>query len=334
VIILTREKSIITDKKYPKYEEHRGIKFYRWSNYLNLFALYRKIIIKEKIKVIHIFSKGLRPPLYLWFLKNVIKKPVIFSSIGFPNTEEDPQEKFVSDKALQKKLFKFIKNVDVFVVTSKYLFEHTPFFKEKNCIYLPYGIDIERFSRKQNKSNKKRELNIAYLRSPSKGLLTAFQKILDSSPKICFIFNNRYVKKNEELKMFVKKNEKRIKLIPDLKDISLFFNDVGIVVDLHDNKKYLECASPPLLILEAMACETKVISTNIGEIKEVVIDDKNGFLTKENTPEQVYLKIKKALKMNRNVEKNARKTIIERYDIKKVIKLYEELYRKINKCSL
>lgn len=330
IVILTREKSIITGKKYPKYEKSSNLVFYRWSNYAELFFLYRKIIKKEKIDIIHIFSKGLRNLNYIMFLKNFIKKPVIFNSIGFPNTEEDTFEKFNTDGKTSLKLIRFVENVDLMAITSRYIHDQHPVFRRKNCFYVPYGIDIERFSKKLKKKSDS-GIRIAYLRNPKKNLLDAFQKLLDELPKVIFIFNKSYIEKNKLLREFFEKNSGKVRLIEELKNISDLFNDVEIVIDTHDTQKYLECASPPLLLLEAMACETIVISSKMGEIEEFIEDGKNGFLISDNTSEQIYLALKKALKSKKSVEKNARRTIVDRYDIKKIADEYEIIYKTLGK---
>jgi glycosyltransferase involved in cell wall biosynthesis len=324
VVILTRRKSSITGKKYPKSQEISGIKIYRWANYLDLYFTFKKIVKKEKIDLIHIFSKGLRPLRYIKFLKKS-NKPIVFSSVGFPSTEEDPQKEFESNPKTQKKLIEFIQNVDAFVVTSKYLFEDTLHFKKDNCLYLPYGIDLKRFSPLEipKKSPQRR---IVYLRSPTKELLQAFKEIKNKFENVCFVFNKDYVQKNVFLKEFVIKNRDNIKLIPELKDIAILFRNVEIVIDTHNNQKYLECASPPLLLLEAMACGKKVISTKIGEIEEFIVNEENGFLVEENTPKQISLAIKKALGTEIEIGKSARKTMEGRYAIKEVIKDYAKLY--------
>ena len=109
----------------------------------------------------------------------------------------------------------------------------------------------------------------------------------------------------------------------------MLFNNIDLLVDLHDKNIYLKCASPPLLILESMACETKVISTKMGEISEFLEDSINGFLIKNNNSKNIYKTIKKALNAKISIGKNARRTIVKKYDIKKVILKYEKVYKTI-----
>ena len=321
VIILTRRKSKVTKIKHSKiFEEVEGIKFYRWSNPLNLIFLYKKLIKKEKIEIIHIFSKGLKPLKYIKFLKHFIKRPVIFNSIGLPYSEKDSKDS-------EKKFIETVKNINLMIMTSNYIFKKTEDFLSSNYIYLPYGIDLNRF--KPKKTQKERKIKIACLGPPKKEMLIAFKKINEEFKNILFIFNKKGLEKNELLKKFIEKKKIETKLISELKDISLLLNNINLLIDLHDNEICLGCASPPLLILEAMACETKVISTKMGEISEFLKDNENGFLVEKNNSEQIYKTIKKALNTKIPIGKNARKTIIEKYDIKEIVKKYEKIYRTI-----
>lgn len=318
VMILTRRKSNVTNIKHPKiFEKVEGIKFYRWNNYLDLIFLYKKLIKKEKIDIIHIFSKGLKPLSYIKFLKNFIKKPIVFTSTGFPYSKKNSKKRFIET----------VKNINLMIMTSNYIFKKTENFLRSNYIYLPYGIDLNRF--KPKKTQKERKIKIVCLRHPKKEMLIAFKKINGKFENVLFVFNKTELDKNGPLRKFINDKKIETELIPELKDISLLLNNINLLVDLHDDKNYLKCASPPLLILESMACETKVISTNMGEISEFLEDGINGFLVERDNSKQIYKVIKKALKIKIPIGKNARKTIIKKYDIKKLIKKYEKIYRTI-----
>jgi glycosyltransferase involved in cell wall biosynthesis len=318
IVILTRRRSKVTGIKHPrKYEEIEGVKVYRWDNYLDLFFIYKKIIKKEKIEVIHLFSKGLRPLSYIKFLRYFIRKPIIFTSTGFPYSRKYSREKFIET----------VKNVNLMTIPSNYIFKQTKDFLGKNYLYVPYGIDINKF--KAGKNQKSKEIKIACLRSSEREILIAFNRINNELKNAVFIFNKKELEKNESLREFVSKERVKAELIPELKDISLLLKDIDLLVDLHNPENYLVCASPPLLILEAMACEKKVISTKNGEIEEVLENDKNGFLIEKNDSKNIYNAIKRALSIKTDIGKNARKTIATKYDIKKLAPIYEEIYKKV-----
>ena len=74
----------------------------------------------------------------------------------------------------------------------------------------------------------------------------------------------------------------------------------------------------PLALLESMAMENIVITSDAGGMPEVVIDGKNGFVTKRGDINAIYQKLvfvynnKYAVK---EIAKEARKTIVEKFNI-------------------
>jgi len=89
----------------------------------------------------------------------------------------------------------------------------------------------------------------------------------------------------------------------------------------------------PMSLLEAMACGIAVISTSTCEIPNIIEHGKNGLLAK--TPEE-FIECMKKLKNNealtRTLGDNARKTILESFNIKNFIENWNSiLYRAITK---
>lgn len=86
-------------------------------------------------------------------------------------------------------------------------------------------------------------------------------------------------------------------LIQKIKDYKL--QDVyilGLQSQLELNKVYKRCSifintshadNQPLSVLEAMRCGLAVISTNVGGVSEILINDKNGVLVDDNNAEQM-----------------------------------------------
>jgi len=330
VIILTRKRNQATGKKYKKFEVVDGFKFYRWSNYLNLFFAYRKIIKKEKVDIFHIFARGARPQKYIQFLKSFKKIPIILSLLGDPFNTRPPKD--------ASKLFE---GLDKVLVSSKEITK-LPYLNKKNTKYLPYGIDIKKFSEEKVKKDKKTK-KILYLRylygwdkSPhALRFLDATRKLgLERSIEV--ILNKKKVGV-APVKNFIDKYPENIRYIGFLEDdeVPKLFNKVDLVVDLHRTDETVSCASPPLLILEAMACGAKVLSSDLPEIREVIKDNKNGFLVKENEIEEIYKKMKQALNSKKNIGKEARKTILKKFDWDLLLPEYEKIYKELlqNKSS-
>lgn len=85
-------------------------------------------------------------------------------------------------------------------------------------------------------------------------------------------------------------------------------------------------------ILEAMACETPIIASSTQPVLEVMENNKNGLLYDFFNVEHMIKRIEFALD-NRDkmqeIRKNARETVLEKYDIKKVIPQHIEFIKKI-----
>ena len=86
----------------------------------------------------------------------------------------------------------------------------------------------------------------------------------------------------------------------------------------------------PNVLIEAMALKIPVVSTGVDGVLEVIEDQKNGYLVK---PNDSALMIKKIISLLTNDEiyqrfkVNAYKTAYEKFDLKKMIKSYEDLFK-------
>ncbi|HKZ33973.1 MAG TPA: glycosyltransferase family 4 protein [Candidatus Nanoarchaeia archaeon] len=311
VVVLTKEKDIILKKKHPKYEEIYGIKFYRWGKYFDLFFTYRKIVKIEKIDLVHIFVKGIRPSAYINFIKMGGGKriPVIFSLLGWPGGNYKP-----------------LNEADKVIITSKSLYKVISL---KNSVHIPYGLDLGRFSfsRKKNK-------DILCLRFPPVPLLRAFRKLELKIPGVKLILNKKNIDNRPETRIILKdlgiKNAIELGHVNRMEDL---LKKSKIILDLHYGKdlhlsQFLRCASPPLIILESMACGVIVISNNIPEIREIIDDNKTGILLKTEDEAEIYKILLKAIK-NKRIQTIARKEVVNKFDIRKVVIKYEEEYRKL-----
>lgn len=93
-----------------------------------------------------------------------------------------------------------------------------------------------------------------------------------------------------------------------------------------------EMESAPLTLLEGMSCGVPVIATKVGGIPEMVEDGVNGFLVAPRKPKQIAEKIL-ALHENPALREKlgmaGRNTVLEKYSKKKVVSLYEDLYKSV-----
>ena len=84
-------------------------------------------------------------------------------------------------------------------------------------------------------------------------------------------------------------------------------------------------------ILEAMACNTLVVATNIGGNKELITDNETGFLVNSNSTSQIIEKINYVLSnpLKSKVITNNAYTYVKQYDWNVIGKKYLNLYQKI-----
>jgi len=314
IIILTKRKETNTGKIFRKFETNNGVRYYRWSNYLELFLALKKIK-KEKIDLVHIFAKGLRPVIYLKFIRST-RIPIVFTLLGYP-----------FESKYRKNYFKkFVKEIDQLTVTSKTIFEELKNYEKNKIVYLPFGIETEKYSK--NFLKKEKKTKIICLRNYLLEVLKAFKKIKKENRNVKLIISN--IPKEKHEKEFIEKNElkKDIIKIGLLEDMSEILCNSPIMLELNSTKKRLPSASPPLLMLEAMASGARIVATDIPELREVIENKKTGILIKENTKQEIYGGIKEALK-NKAITKNAMKKINLDYNIKKIIKSFERIYNKL-----
>lgn len=86
----------------------------------------------------------------------------------------------------------------------------------------------------------------------------------------------------------------------------------------------------PMSVLEAMAYKNIVITTDVGGIPKVITNNLNGFLIKPGDKEKLLQTIKKILsdtQLRKRISVNARKTVIEKFDINNNINKLIDLYK-------
>ncbi len=84
-------------------------------------------------------------------------------------------------------------------------------------------------------------------------------------------------------------------------------------------------------LLEAMSCGCLVVSSDTSPVREVIRHQYNGFLTSFKDSTQLAKTISHVLQQNSeytHIRANARKTIRERYDLKKLLAMQIELLKK------
>jgi len=180
-----------------------------------------------------------------------------------------------------------------------------------NVFYVPNGIDLDLF-RPIKEIPLERDIIVGHIgkNSNMKG-----QNIIKSAMK----------KSNS--KSFLHLNDWQ-NMIP-YKEMYKKYQDIDVFLIASDED------GTPNPGLEAMACERPVISNNIGNMPEIIINGYNGFIVDKDIDS--YVKKINWLKNHRKemiqMGKNARKSLIEGgWDWKNQAEKYREMFRTIIKC--
>lgn len=113
-----------------------------------------------------------------------------------------------------------------------------------------------------------------------------------------------------------------------LSDMPKVFDESDLFVLASENETF------GLAYIEAMACGTPTIGTNIGGIPEIITDNYDGFLVETNNPSLLAQKIEKLLydeNMRRDFIKNGLKTVKRKFSTERQFGLLFKRFEKIVK---
>jgi glycogen synthase len=136
----------------------------------------------------------------------------------------------------------------------------------------------------------------------------------------------------EEIKMEM---EEKVKLYSNIIWIDKMVTKEEII-ELYSNAEVFVCPSiyEPfgIINLEAMACNTPVVASATGGIKEVVVDGETGFLVEPGNPEDLAEHIKKLLDdrgLAATFGANGRKRVEEMFSWESIAKKTYDMYKDV-----
>ena len=253
------------------------------------------------------------------------------------------KKKDLSYKILQRKR-KYWKNLDLTIVTpSSWLgkcAKKSSLFYKTRVEVIPNGIDLSRFK----PIDKNIARDILCLPKDKKIILFGAMSAINDQNKGFHLLKQSLKKyqlignKNIEFVVFGSskpKNEEnlgfKIHYLGRLNDeisLALVYStaDVFILPSIQENL--------PNTIMESLACGIPVVAFNVGGISDMIDHQRNGYLAKPFDTTDLSCGIKWVLEDNirwRKLSESARAKVINEFDIVKIAKRYEDLYKDILK---
>jgi len=209
--------------------------------------------------------------------------------------------------------------------------------KPENITFIYNGVDPTKFSSKRRKEAKKHFPMLADIEAPKvlylsrfiekKGisiLLKAISSILKRED-VHFIFAGPGKKPDFDKYGIPQQNYTFLGYINHEETPFLYaLSDIFVLPSLYENF--------PISILEAMASEAAVVSTNVGGIPEMIASGYNGILIPPKDVDSLANALIQLIEndhLRKKIERNARKTILRKFTWRRTAKLTVEYYEEI-----
>jgi PEP-CTERM/exosortase A-associated glycosyltransferase len=370
-IIITSPLMTQNTGSYPAYEEINKIKYYR-SGYLNRISesdrlsrrlLKRYIYSKEYKKAILMTALAEKPDIihahssYL----NGISANFVSKKLNLPSIYEVRglwQDSAVINQNIGKWHWKYnfvnymdkkaMKESDIIIAISECIskeLQHKGIKKSKIRV-VPNGVDVNIFSPCQpdmsiiQKYNLSGKVVIGFIGSVRRieGLMMvieAMPKIINQIGNVIFLIVGDGDNEIENLKKLSHINglEKNVVFCGRIKheDIVQYYSIMDLLVYPRINAKVNQKVTP-LKPLEAMAMEKAVLASDVGGLREIVDNNKNGILFSVDDKDDFLDKIIQLLS-DRNFRTQlggrARSWVIRERDWQNVTKKYTDIYKEL-----
>ena len=213
-------------------------------------------------------------------------------------------------------------------------------FRSGRVVYLPLGIDVDKFSTTKIGSVRSSILFLGPL-TERKGafvLLKAVRDVVEKNPQVKFVFAT-YGREVRDPNYRINKKRfgriaagfrENVELLGGLQDVPRLMAGVGIFV-LPATSLY-GTLSPPLTLLEAMGSGKACVVSDVCRGDGLVEDEVNCLLFRSGDAEDLAAKIDLLLgdkALRKKLATNARQKVVKEFDINKVAEKLLELYKEI-----
>lgn len=196
---------------------------------------------------------------------------------------------------------------------------------KSNTVYIPNGIDTSLFKPMKKPSGDKviKILNVGRLED-QKNQTSLIKALKNMNAKLTIIGNGSLKNKLENL---AKKVNVDLKIIGSIENSKMpkIYNDA----DIFALPSLIEGA--PKVLLEAMSCGLPPVVTKIDIVEKIVEDDVNGIFCNEheNSLREKLFYLSKNKDLRTNISKNARKDMVDNFDIADILKKEIEVLKEV-----
>ncbi len=255
--------------------------------------------------------------------------------IDAPKKIEDITDEYINYYLAHLWEIETYKRVSHIIVDSKYVLDEIKEYNSTSVIYS--GVDTEIYKRKKN-NNLETDLNldnntvITYVGRihPSKGIdifIKVGKKLLMRKKDIKFLIIGP-----KEIKNYSEKIKSEIEDIDNFLFLGpIESQNIADYLSLSDIFLFpSKFESTSNALLEAMACENIVVTFNNSSMAEIISNGKEGYLA-ENYKEMENIMFNLVLNTPKEIGKNARKKIVDKFSFGQMVDQYERIFYDICK---
>ena len=297
----------------------------------------------QEADIIHFHSSGIIDSFKAAMWKKKYKKPVVYTLYSISKTEilNHFRNHFAQNFYLHPRKTSFflsysailplkwrglkLKELDAVVVPSNFVRKRL----FKNTKLIRIGIDTKHYKSIKNRENgsENDKIKVGYFGHPSvyKGVID-FARASKKFPKN----HESYVhvtKLTSKIKKTLHKINPKLNVQGLLEDIRNVYNKMDIVVLPY--RSFLGAIANPLVLMETMACEKAIVTTNFEYIKE--ISQGTALIIKPYSPQQIVKAVRKLEneEFRKELGKKSRAIITSEFNQEKCFQQYLELYNQL-----
>jgi len=320
------------DKEELKYQKifSKNIKIFpkKWNLPSIFYSLFLPFFYKNELKKVDILKTNQMSGSWVaviakWLYKKKLVVRCGYEWLSFLENQKKPLWKRIVAKFIEKIAYK---DADKIILTSekdkRFVVKKFEIKPEKVEV-IPNYIDIDLF-KPLNLLKEKNNLIFVGRLEEEKNLFNLIEAIAMLPVKLVIVGRGSL---KEKLKSFAKEKNAKVEFkesIPNEKlPEELNKSEIFILPSFYEG-----C---PKVLLEAMACGLPCIGTNVEGIKDIIKHRENGYLCEPDAKsiKKAILEILNDKNLKEKISQNARKTILEKFSLEKIlekeIKIYQSL---------